>query len=465
MSTSNIGDAAHTHGFRRLILLAATAGLWFTGTAIAQVLYSDGASHTIPGDPAFSNGQSVWLSSASSLNILSGATVTGPAALSNQPMIGGFGILASDGTAIAQTGGAVTGGAGTVIADGASPPTVLAAGGLAVATSGTYAGTGGSITGGLATAEANIGSIQTEGGLGLYLNNATSAALAGTTLTGGDANSGKNSVGSAYEVLATGGAALRVGNGGPTTINSGSFTGGNGWAESNTVGFGSATGTGGVAVDVRGTANVTINGGNFQGGIGSGLVNLSNAPGVGVGGGALRVQGPSTVTINGGAFTVGSSSAGTIPPTTPLTTAQSAVTVVGDELSGQFTLAIHSGTFTGLHAIETTGASPNLTVARIDITGGTLQASSGQTVIELANPNVLTSLIGSNFALNGLPLSPGLVSETQGTLTGTLASGSTFSWSFHRANNAPLQVAAVPEPMSGVLAASSILLLWRVGRR
>jgi hypothetical protein len=448
---------------------AALAMVALVPGASGQVVYDDGNAHAIPGDPGFTNGQSIALQNASGLQVNTGATVDGGDAAGTQFAGGGIAITAAAGTNINQSAGAVTGGSAAATAGFSPTSPVSARGGTGVSTAGAFAGGGGTVTGGSAKVEGTVNRIEARGGTGLQLNPGATATLAGAALTGGDGNAGRDGSGGAVLTYALGGTALRVVDAGPVVISAGSFTGGEAFAESFNFDSGGATGQGGLAVDVSGGSTLTIDGGTFRGGNGSGIVTFTASPGVGIGGGAVRVSDAATLTINAGTFQAGSAGAGTVPGTEPITTAEAALAVAGSGASGALRMTINGGTFAGLHGLQTSGVSPNMTAARIDILGGDLVGATGGGTgsaspdLSLANPDLSTTIFGSDFLLDGAAIPFGPVTATTGTLAGLLANGSPFEWTFERPNDAPLTVAAaVPEPAAlSLLALGGVALLAR----
>lgn len=443
-------------------VLLVVAGM--THAALGQVIYSDGATHTVPGDASFSNGQSVSLQAASKLVVNGGATINGASGASNQTAGGGIGIAAQAGTGITQNNGLTAGGDATVLGNLSTSGAISATGGTAISSNGTFIGNGGTIAGGVANADGLFASstlttsqVGATGGVGLLLSSGATGLLSGSYVIGGDATANN----ATSIATGRGGAGLRLLNSGSVSINSGTFIGGQGNAEIGYPVVASALGLGAPAVEVVGNSTLTVNAGTFQGGIGSGVVLFFPAPGTGIGGAGIKVTGPAHVTLNGGSFSAGAGGAGTIPPEVPVTGSEAGITVVGDTSPGDLVLSITGGTFRGAHGLETLGTSPNTTNAHIDIFGGDLNVFSGAD-LWLANPNIETTIYGSGFLLNGSPVSLGAVAATSGTLSGTLSTGATFEWTFQRSNNAAL-VLAVPEPgfVSTVIVAASVFLRRR----
>jgi len=448
----------------------AIAVVSISSLASGQVVFSDGLTHTIPGDMAFSNGQWISLQSASGLNINSGAVANGADGSGNQSSFGGSAINALAGTSIQQLGGQVTGGDGNTNADSFTVSPVSSTGGDGIRTGGSYIGTGGSITGGIGMTEGTYVDgfsviVPTEfteatGGAALSLTNGATATLDGVALTGGESWAY-----SAQEhVYGYGGPALRLNDSGPVTVLSGEFFGGTGNAENFAVNFADATGLGGACFEVNGSSTLTIESGTYYGGIGSGVVYFEPEPALGIGAAAIKITGPSTVTVNGGTFNVGSSASGTLPPAEPLSDFEGTILVTGDNAAGDMLLTINGGSFNGLYGLETIGTRPNSLNSRIDILGGNFNGNSfvgDDFDISLSNPDILTTIYGSDFLLDGNPVSLGLILEEFGTLEGMLADGSNFAWDFERFNNAPLMLAAVPEPTSLALVMCALPLLRR----
>lgn len=445
--------------------VALVLSLGITQTALGQVIYSDGLTHTIPGDPGFTNGQSISLQAASGLVVNTSAVVDGGDNSGNQSATGDVAISGLAGTSITHNNGDVTGGEANVVADGLTTNTPMTStGGAAVSTSGSYIGTGGNTIGGYASADGAFGVttpvdfVTATGGAGLALSNGATANLQNGNFTGGETLAWTANV----LVHAVGGAGLNLNNSGPVSISSGTFIGGLGWSENFNLTSGDATGQGGSAIDVHGTSNLTINGGYFEGGGGSGIIYFTTEQGTGIGGAAMKITGPATVTINDGSFLSGSAGAGTNPPTVPITTSESAITVVGDASSGNLLLTINGGTFDGLYGLQTLGTSPNAANARIDIFGGDLDTLNPFD-LSLANPDITTTIFGSDFLLDGNPVGFGPISALTGTLEGLLADNSSFEWDFERFNGAPLVLAPVPEPTS--LALTAIAMPFLIRRR
>ncbi|MCB9858536.1 MAG: hypothetical protein H6818_22895 [Phycisphaerales bacterium] len=432
---------------------------------IAQVVFDDGATHTVPGDPAFADGQSISVQSASSLVIQMGAQVIGSEHIHHQATQGGFAIVGQIGTSVVQQGGDVIGGIGNTAGSAMSLSTIIAAGGTGIRTEGTYDGVGGTLTGGFGmAASATDGatgvsnSVLATGGTALMLSAGASATLSGVEVLGGEADARF----AQSENVAFGGAALHLDDCGPVVVTSGSFTGGTGTGNALSVNTATATGFGGAAIDVLGSSSLTINGGTFHGGVGAALTIFLPAPAVGVGGAALRIVGPSNVTINGGEFNAGAGGALTIPPAVPVTDSDGALRIVGDDSPGDLQVTINGGSFSGFgFALQTLGTSPQAGEARIDIRGGDFSNNSGGD-ISLGNPDIVTTIYGSGFEVDGMPVATGAIASLMGTLSGTLADGSMFEWDFERLNGAELHLADacdsqnsdVPAFVAAVLSAS-----------
>ena len=412
--------------------------------AFAQVVYDDGATHTIPGDPAFMNGQSVWLQAASGLVIEDSATVVGAEDTDHKVAGGGVAVLGQFGTTVDQQGGEVTGGRGQTEGDALSSLMIRSSGGAGVWTTGDYNGSGGFLTGGFGyAASATDGAssvsnmVMATGGEALRLLAGATASFSGVELQGGEADARFAHT----DNVAYGGAALVLDDSGLVVISSGQFTGGTGTGNALVINNASAFGMGGAAIDVLGSSQLTIDGGSFHGGVGAGNVIFFPAPSVGVGGAALRIIGPASVTINDGAFVSGSGGAVAIPPAVPVTDSDGAIRVIGDDTPGDFQLTINGGSFSGYgYALQTFLTSPEAASARIDIHGGDFDNSGGGD-ISLGNPDIVTTIYGSDFQVDGNPLPMGPVSALSGTLTGLLVDGSPFAWDFERTNGATLHLA------------------------
>lgn len=413
-------------------------------SANAQVVFDDGAAHTIPGDPAFTNGQDIVLENASELIVQVDATVVGVEDSNHQTTLGGNAVDAQAGTTITQQDGDITGGKGNTLGTPASGPTISAVGGAGVQTSGTYNGIGGLLTGGFGYAESETNVISSisllvtaTGGPALLLMDGAAATLSGVELNGGDADARL----AESSNVAIGGAAVQLDDSGPVVISSGMFTGGAGSANALVINNATATGMGGPAIDVMGASTLTLDGGVFHGGLGAATVEILPAPGLAIGAPALRITGPANITINAGTFRAGSAIALTIPPQFPETESEGALQVAGDASLGDLQLTIHGGEFDGPgFALETIGTSPQALNARIDIYGGDFDNNFGDD-ISLSNPDILTTIYGSGFMVDGSPVAAGPVAELSGTLTGTLADGSTIEWQFDRSTDVALHLA------------------------
>ncbi|MCA9254825.1 MAG: hypothetical protein KDA33_04275 [Phycisphaerales bacterium] len=412
--------------------------------AIAQVVFDDGATHTIPGDPAFSDGQHIFLEAASSLVIQADAEVTGATDTHHQSTIGGVAVDCQVGTSVTQQGGQVTGGLGNTVGSAMSSPAIFAEGGAGIRTEGSYEGVSGVVTGGFGmAASATNGAISVSnsvtamGGAGLLLAAGATASLSGVALLGGESDADLAQV----ENIAIGGAALALEDCGPVVVTSGAFTGGTGTGNASIINTASPTGHGGAAIDIMGSSSLTIDGGTFHGGVGAVFVIFLPSPATGIGGAALRIAGPSNVTINDGAFFSGSSIGVTIPPVAPVLESDGAIHIVGDASPGDLQLTINGGSFSGFgHALQTEGTRPNAGESRIDIHGGDFANNSGDG-LSLGNPDIVTTIYGSDFEIDGTPVSTGPVAPTMGTLSGTLADGAPFAWEFERLNGAVLLLA------------------------
>jgi hypothetical protein len=154
-----------------------------------------------------------------------------------------------------------------------------------------------------------------------------------------------------------------------------------------------------------------------------------------------------------------------VSPASPVTTAEAALTVVGDTSGGSLLITINGGAFAGRHGLQTTGTSPNLSTARINILGGDFVGNLAPYDLGLANPDIITTVFGEDFQLNGSPIGFGPLVDVTGTLSGTLADGSDFEWTFQRLNDAPLVLATVPEPTGLALLAIGGAAVLRRTRR
>jgi len=428
-----------------LLLVGLMAVLFATNhAAIAQVVFDDGGTHTVPGDPAFTDGQHISLESASSLVIQADAEVTGATDTHHQSTIGGIGVDGQAGTSVLQQGGQVTGGLGNTAGSAQSLSAIFAEGGPGIRTEGTYEGVSGVLTGGFGMAASATGgaisvsnSVTAIGGAGLFLAAGASAILSGVEVLGGDADADRAQV----ENIAQGGAALALEECGPVVVTSGAFTGGTGTGNASIINTASPTGHGGAAIDVMGSSSLTIDGGTFRGGVGATFVIFLPAPATGIGGAALRIAGPSNVTINDGAFLSGSSIGVTIPPVAPVLESDGAIHIVGDASPGDLQLTINGGSFGGFgYALQTVGTRPNAGESRIDIHGGDFANNSGDG-LSLGNSDIVTTIYGSDFEIDGTPVATGPVAPITGTLSGTLADGSPFEWEFERQIDAALLLA------------------------
>ena len=471
------------------------------------VVFDDGNSHVVPGDAAFTNGDSIDVSSSSSLTVSDGAILIGESygcnvmrcnsgsggSSSGRTIILGGDIRGGDTHGARQE---ITGGRGFHQAGGSLPSE---AGGIH------FVGEGGTIAGGSAT---NDGGLDIDSnayaGSGLYLGQ-TQAILSGTSVVGGSAyssNSGVYSL-SGARASSTGGDALYL-NGYTTNVSAGSFVGGHanahveGFAEvpdlgpyspsmagaegglgslvtggvvtfeGSTIRGGSAVAVasrfesgayarGGTALQIIDTSSgtqfdpkVQIFGGTFVGGDATAIsesdwvVPIPNSRAEG--GDGIEIFRLAEVVITGGTF-IGGSAEAMSNSVAGRSTPGDGISV-GTQIDGVLDVQITGGLFTGRYGLHTIQRSTSSSVLGegIVIRGGNFEGLSG---IDLSLNGVIpVTIVGRAFSIDGLDVRPGTVNATQGTLAGILQSGQQFEWDFARELATPFKIIEIPEPLA-----------------
>jgi hypothetical protein len=101
--------------------------------------------------------------------------------------------------------------------------------------------------------------------------------------------------------------------------------------------------------------------------------------------------------------------------------------------------------------------------SHITIAGGTI--GDPDEFPEIRARGGLIEIIGSGFAVDGIPVAFGDVSGLSGTLTGLLLSGELLSNTFERANGGVIRLVAVPEPATGLILGAGLIALAARTRR
>jgi len=103
--------------------------------------------------------------------------------------------------------------------------------------------------------------------------------------------------------------------------------------------------------------------------------------------------------------------------------------------------------------------------AHITIAGGSIGSGGAQAEIRTFN-QALIEIIGSDFAIDGIPVAFGDISAASGRITGRLASGDLLDDRFERVSGqGTIRLIANPEPGTGLLVALGLLALGAARRR
>lgn len=434
--------------------LVAGVALWIAAGPLraAPVSFIDGASHAIPGDPAFADDDWILLNGGSSLSIAAPARVRGRGASTTDFAFGGDGLVSAAGTSVRLVGGEVVGGAASAAPDPVLPDVGLAAtGGYAMDAGGILDMGGGTLRGGAASATGGPGVAETSalGGTGLQFSGPVASVLGGRIESGLASTSGGSVVNSATSgdaLVAWGGSALRLRN---ATIVAGDARATSGLSE------GDAITRGGRGLWVFDGAIVVFESGSAKGGDAIAQGGSETGAALATPGPALAVDLGSRITIHGGDFSAGSgTTSAAIGEFTRITPAP-AIRFESLSSSHPTRLTLLGGRFRGNGTLRVPFDTTVPSDARIVILGGDLDSTTGID-LDLAHPSVTTVLYGLTVSLDGIPLASGPVSAAAGTLTGTLPMGGSFSWTFRRQNAAPLQV-QVPEPIAGLMPGVALL--------
>ncbi len=422
----------------------------------ASVIYSDGLTHTLPGDPAFTDGDWIRLESQSRLVVQASVLVTGSFDTSAIEAFGGPAIVTAPCATARIGGGEIMGGDAVGILDETTPISGLAAtGGAGVDLGSTGAGhemglkaTGGAIRGGDASAivDETIDRVEARGGPGLVLDGGT-ATLQGSGVGGGDATS----EGSYGENVARSGDIATLMPGSILLVQGGTHTAGLAHAANGIYVQGNATAHGGHGLNLSEGATAVVHAGSIESGSAWVDADFVSGDATAIPGNALRADDGTRVAIYGGTFTTGfaaTSSSGSphiVPPVAALR-----LDVTGS--ANATYLTILGGTFRGDMSLEIpyTDATPppgrSWPGAELYLVGGDFD-SGGDVDLRLSHPGVFTILITrGTTTVNGNPIT--LPMPTSGTISGQLYMDPTFESTYELQNGAIL---LVPEPMVGLV--------------
>ncbi len=407
----------------------------------ASVLFHDGLSHTIPGDPAFANGDRIDLDLASILVVNPTAQVIGPPLTLNDTggTIGG--LLAHPGTTLQIDGGEIRGGPVTGFSDENTPSTGFSVyAGEGVDSLGNLMITAGSIEGGAAGAVVDPAIERIESIAGHAIVVSGPATIMNGLFQGGNATC----EGSAGDNVAVSGDALIASANSLLVVQGGSYAGGLAHAANGFYVAGNALAQGGNGLSVIEDQTVTVRGGSFEGGSAWADAGFVSGAATATPGKAVRVADGARVAIYAGSFTTGfaAASSGGSPHNFPPVAALR-LDVAGSAFETKITLL--GGTFRSDSSLEIPFSSEVASDARVDILGGDLD--SGNAIdLRLAHPDVTTTIYANDLELDGNPVANPIVA-TSGTISGVFVDGQTFSWTFERLNDAPL---VVTEPALGL---------------
>ncbi|MEZ4280346.1 MAG: hypothetical protein R3F21_12135 [Myxococcota bacterium] len=445
--------------WRRVFGLAGLAGLAAAHAGAATILFDDGLSHTVPGDPAFTAGDAIVL--GASTQLLVGITqVDGESFLSNVDVGGGPALMSAATSNTRILGGVLRGGAADAVSDGTTPTSGLVTmAGAGIETFGRLDFPFGTVTGGatLASVSPAIDRVEANGGAGIVSRpGALSRVGAIEGVGGGSARAG----GASGENLAYGGASIVAEGGTRLVLPRGRFEGGSAWADNGLSSIGSATAEGGPAVSVLASAVFAINGGEFTSGAARADAGFVAGTATATSGPALRIESGARGAIYGGDFSTGVATASANAATPPVFPPAAALRVdVGDGEGAGITLI--GGRFRGDGAIEIpwtpAGGSGYVQIFYADLD------STGAVDLRLAHPGVRTILWANDVAVDGVPVVGDMITATAGTITGDGFLGGPIEWTFERLNDAPLEIVA-PEP-AGPLFPGVVTLVALVGRR
>lgn len=427
----------------------------------APVFFIDGASHVIPGDAAFADGDWVILNASSSLSIAAPASVVGDGTQTNDFAFGGDALVSAAGTSVRLVGGDVVGGSASVILDPLVPEFGLSAfGGYAMDAGGILDMSGGIMRGGAAAATGGAGVDQTSvfSGTGLQLG-ATVASVRGGRIESGLASA----AGASIENAATSGDALIAWGGSLLQLRDTTIVAGDARAMNALSLEGDAVANGGRALWLFDGAMVVIESGSVQGGDAIAQAGAENGAARATPGPALAIDLGSRTTIRGGTFSAGAGATSAASGELTQIAATPAIQFENMSTSHPTRLVVFGGQFRGNGTLRVPFDSTEPSFARIVILGGDLDSPTGID-LDLAHPTVTTEIYGLGIALDGVPLASGPVTAATGTLTGTLTMGGSFSWTFRRRNAAPLEV-QVPEPVAGLLPGLALLAGLTTRRR
>lgn len=425
----------------------------------APVFFTDGAAHALPGDPAFVDDDWIILDGGSTLDVAAPARVTGEPATAIDVAFGGDALTSAAGSAVRLAGGQITGGAATGLLDPASPLAgVVAFGGYAIDSGSDVSVEAGTIRGGAAEVlvDPSLDRATALSGAALQIGVATATIEAGV-LESGPALAG----GGSFENEANTDDVIYVGSDAFLQLRGGVIRAGTARVENDVWPQGAALAIGGAALRARDGSRVLIEGGSLAGGDAFANAGFVTGAARSVPGRALVLEDGGHVVIRGGSFSVGvggtSAAAGELAEIVPPPALDLDVTGAARPAR----LILFGGTYRGGSSLRVALTATVPADAAIEIFGGDLD-SLGAVDLDLAHPFVTTRIYGSALALDGIPLSTGVIEETSGTLSGTLQMGGDFAWTFERRNGAPLEV-YVPEPVGGL--AFGLLALGLLRRR
>ena len=438
----------------------------------AVVHYSDGLDHTLPGDVAFTNGDAVEV-----IGTGTRAFIADGAVLSGTTTDRGFNVAAIEsrlGTSIHQSGGLVEGISYNPVRGQSGSGFDRGSEGVEVR-GGSYYATGGRVLGGSVTGT-DIRNVDGGPGLGFYDETAV-GQLSNVEIIGGSVSTNRPS-GNAF---ADGGSAV-VGGGGTLDILSGTYIGGD--ASTNISNGDYSSADGGHAINWIGE-NLDIHGGSFTGGSSTNTTTPRNSNG-GSAAFIVGLPGDGQTAISGGVFQGGNADGIAGSGVELESFAFHKVAISGGNFTGGnggiddgsgilvdviliqpgiFDLEISGGTFTGHYGLDSQpiiAQIPDIDPSFV-ITGGDFIGLSGTDLSLTGGLGI--DIFGEAFYLDGQVIEFGNIAAESGTLTGLLADGSSFDWTFVRDTNSPINLVEIPESSSLALVAMGALALVRRRQR